>query len=138
MRRELLEAYLNSVGGHGIERKGPEPTISGVFHAGITEEELDRFLKHGIANVSLPRDFSKVAFLVDIAALPSKATGYWLTPGKDQLTLHLSNGRTEQKEAIKFAKGRYPEGFFIITDPHSTNALNNEYTARAIPLYPRQ
>lgn len=136
-REALVSAYRYSVGGHGIERKNGELNILGVVKQEVPKEEQERFLRHGIANINLPAgDFAKVAFLVDTADLPSQVTGYWFTPGEEEFSLHLSNGKQPSKENIQsFDPKRQLEGVYIITVSQSRDGTNNSYIPKVFPLY---
>lgn len=136
-REALVYAYQIGVGGHGIERKG-ELKVLGVVEHHISELEKNRFLNHGIAHLTMPFSFDKVAFLVDTCAISNthKIIGYCLNTGKDNLTLTLSSGKQNQrKNMLKLDQERSLEGFYIRTAAKAREGSNTNYEAEAFPLY---
>lgn len=142
-RTDLMRAYQNNTGRRvipiGTKEKQPAAEIPGVVSVGIDKVELERYHRHGVANIKIPTDnYAQVAFIVDTEPLRqvSAIQQAWVIEAPKTLTLHLAHDLQAPKEnAIELRQDLKLEGLFITITSLGRTTTPSQYKSKTIPLY---
>lgn len=142
-RTALMRAYQNSTGRRvipiGTKERQPATEIPGVVSVEIDKVELERYYRHGVANIKIPTDnYAQVAFIVDTDLLEqvSAVQQAWFIEAPKTLTLHLAYGSQSPKEnAIELRQDLKLEGLLITITSLGRTTTSSHYRTKTTPLY---
>ncbi len=143
IRTVLLNAYHNTTGGRvisvGTKERQLAAEIPGVVSIEIDKVELERYYRHGVANVKIPTDnYNQVAFIVDTEPLRqvSAVQKAWLNEAPKTLTLHLAHdSQTPKGNTIELKQDLKLEGLLITLTAQGRTTSPSQYETKIIPLY---